>query len=110
MKNCPNCGAPIEPDSCRCKYCGTYYFDLTAFDMSKDTLYYVKFNTPMGIVTTLAKPELTTIETNVDTVDAVDIYGNVLQRFCANRTCDINVIFHACNSNGSLYTLNLGER
>ena len=105
MKNCPNCGAPIDPYVCKCQYCGTYYFDFTSFDMSKDALYYVKFNTPMGVVTTLAKPELTTIETNVNTVDAVDSSGNVLYRSFESKTCDIDVIFHAYNNKGTLYTL-----
>ena len=26
--NCPNCGAPIDPDRTRCAYCGTVYLDL----------------------------------------------------------------------------------
>ena len=28
--NCPNCGAPIDPDQTRCAYCGTTYVDVTA--------------------------------------------------------------------------------
>lgn len=23
--NCPNCGAPIDPQSEKCEYCGTYH-------------------------------------------------------------------------------------
>ena len=108
MKNCPNCGAPIDPYVCKCQYCGTYYFDFTSFDMSKNSLYYVKFNTPMGVVTTLAKPELTTIEVGVDSIDAVDFSGNIVKTVCMNRTCDINVVFHAYYDNGNLYTIDIG--
>ena len=31
--NCPNCGAPIE--GIKCKYCGTYFFNLTDIDFNK---------------------------------------------------------------------------
>lgn len=31
--NCPNCGAPIE--GIKCKYCGTYFFNLTDLDYDK---------------------------------------------------------------------------
>lgn len=27
MKNCPNCGAVIDPYRVKCEYCGTMYFD-----------------------------------------------------------------------------------
>lgn len=107
MHNCPNCGAPLEPYKCKCEYCGTWYFDFTAFDMSKDTPYYIKFNTSYGVVTTLAKPELQTIEVQEDCSYACDSAGHRFARFVTSRSCDLSVVFHsyANPEDGSLFTL-----
>lgn len=105
MTNCPNCGAPLEPYKCKCEYCGTWYFDFTAFDMSEDEPYFVKFKTPYGIITTLAKPELRTIEVGNNYEDVVNAYGDIIQRFAVNKTCDLNVVFHSVTNpeDGTLY-------
>lgn len=106
MRNCPNCGAPLEPYKCRCEYCGTWYFDLTAFDMSGNDPYYVKFRTPYGVITTLAKPELREIEMTEDYCDATNAAGNKLIRLARNRQADLNVVFHAVmDYDGRLLTL-----
>ena len=107
MKNCPNCGSPIEPYKCRCEYCGTWYFDFTAFDMSGDDPYYVKFRTPYGVITTLAKPELQTVDVSEDTVDITGKYGSVLTSFTRSVNCDLGVVFHSCRDpeTGELFRL-----
>lgn len=105
MRNCPNCGAPLEPYKCRCEYCGTWYFDLTVFDMSGNDPYYVKFRTPYGVITALAKPELREIEMTEDYCDA-DAAGNKLIRIVTNRQADLNLVFHVVpDHDGILLTL-----
>ena len=110
MRNCPNCGAVIDPYVCRCPYCGTYYFDFTAFDMTADVPYYVKFRTEYGDITTLAQPELKTIEVAQDTRDVADMAGHVVARYVVSKRCDLDVTFHALTSpDGSLFTLEVKD-
>ena len=42
-KNCPNCGAPIDPWKYKCEYCGTTIIDLGVLDLDKPC--YVAFKT-----------------------------------------------------------------
>ena len=106
MKNCPNCGSPIEPYKCKCEYCGTWYFDFTSFDVTENVPYYVKFKTPMGEITTLAKPELNMIEISHDSVytdpPTTSIY--------TNRNCDFQVTFQSQidKETNSLFVLKAG--
>lgn len=41
-KNCPNCGAPLEADICKCPYCGTSYFDISALSIGDREPFYLK--------------------------------------------------------------------
>ena len=112
MKNCPNCGAPLEPYKCKCDFCGTWYFDFTAFDMTSDTPYYVKFRTCNGVITTLARPELQTIETSSDTVEVTNSRGDIVKTFRTNICCDLGVIFHAVpmkDYKNAMYLLEIEE-
>ena len=33
MKNCPNCGAPVDLEAKKCAYCGTPYVDFQSLDV-----------------------------------------------------------------------------
>ena len=100
MKNCPNCGAPLDPYAVHCAYCNTYYFDLSAFDCSKKC--FVKFKTYINgqecYVTALARPSLEEAEVKYDTTDCCDYHGNTLQRFVTSKTCNLKANF-ACEMN-----------
>ena len=102
-RNCPNCGAPIDPYMVHCKYCDTYYFDMSAFDCSKKC--FVKFRLGNRIITALALPEPTDIEVCSEDVSVVDGYRT--RRFASSYTCDIKAVFHclANPENDSMFTV-----
>ena len=112
MTNCPNCGSPIDVHECMCKYCGTYYFDLTAFEMSSNKKYYIKFKQKMPngedvIITALARPNLENIESSYETVYADYIRGST--RINTGYSCDINVRF-SCIEDPKTKALYIEER
>lgn len=41
--NCPNCGAPIDPDKAKCDYCGTSYLDTTVLELGADNYVRLRF-------------------------------------------------------------------
>ena len=103
MVNCPNCGAPIDPYKFRCGFCGTYYFDLVAFDMSKDKPCYIKFKMPYSdaTVTCLARPEMEEIELSED--DYIDyMQGYRMIKYPNSRICDIKFTFHVKSKNQTI--------
>ena len=96
MINCPNCGSPIDVHECMCKYCETYYLDLTAFEMDSDKKYYIKFKQKMpsgenAIVTALARPYLESIESRYKAIDIVPFSSGTFNMPFHN--CDITVRF-----------------
>lgn len=98
MINCPNCGAPINPYTYCCEYCGTYIFDTTAWDVDDNKPCYVKFKINGKIITALARPRIETLEMSSDTSYISDKYDNKIMSYITNRNCDINVRFK-CREN-----------
>ena len=106
MKNCPNCSAPLEPYKCKCDYCGTYYYDLTAIDISGHKPTYVKFKTrditgKECVLTALAMPSLDYVEVNND-IEAVDV-GMEQHHILSRSSATISMNFELIESwNGKL--------
>ena len=95
MKNCPNCGAPLDPYKVKCEYCGTMYFDLaTWLQEGKPCFINYSFDSTHGegMLTTLAIPHLETIEINNEPIYAVTANGTKIFPYI-NKMCEINIKF-----------------
>jgi hypothetical protein len=79
--------------------------------MTSNTPCFVKFRTPFGIITTLAKPELKTIDTSVESTCVENGCGNVIHRIVTSVNCDIDVTFHTVMNpdNNSLCPIKFDE-
>lgn len=104
-RNCPNCGAPLDPYMVHCKYCDTYYFDLSAFDCSKTC--FVKFKQGNNVITALAQPCLQSVNIENEYTSITDRTGATCMRILARNTCTIGVDFEcvANPENKSLFTI-----
>lgn len=96
MTNCPNCNAPINPYQCKCEYCGTWYFDLAAFDFDDNKPCYIKMKSSNicgnnASITFKAIPRLTEINNSYDTVDFHD--GTIVKKFISGHHCTVGMEF-----------------
>lgn len=94
-RNCPNCGAPYDPELDTCPYCKTSYFDLTAIDLRSRDPFYLKLRMDNLVFTCKAVVSDAGVVVSSDEVDAVDTLGNKVCSFVTARRCDINVSFSA---------------
>ena len=53
--NCPNCGAPIDPQNNKCSYCKTSYFDLSYLDINNNEPFYLKIKKGKYMITQLVR-------------------------------------------------------
>lgn len=93
MRNCPNCGAPIDPYKNKCEYCGTYYYDFTNINFEHNKPCYIQFKIDDFILTTLAIPHMETINFSSDTIDVIDTNGCSISSYRANKECNIELSF-----------------
>ena len=79
--------------------------------MSEDVPYYVRFRSPYGVITTLAKPELRSVEISCDTVSMTSPFDHLYSRFTRSKQCDLEVVFHVQENpeDGTLYKLEVEE-
>lgn len=114
MKNCPNCGAPIDPYRVKCEYCGTMYFDwATWLQDGKPCFINYGFDSGYGkgTITTQAIPHLEQVEINYEPTYIRDPRGDVIHRLINNRCCDLHVVFTcvADQSNQNMFKITVEE-
>ncbi len=113
MKNCPNCGSPIDPYRVKCEYCGTMYFDWATWlqdgqpcfiNYGFDSVY------GKGTITTQAIPHLETVEINDEPMYITDSRGNIIHSLRSNRSCELHVNFTCITNteNQNLFTVTMG--
>lgn len=113
MKNCPNCGSPIDPYRVKCEYCGTMYFDWATW-LQDGKFCFINYSFDngygKGTITAQAIPHLETVEINDDPVYITDNRENII---CLknNRSCELHVNFTCVNDlkNKTLFTVTMEE-
>ena len=89
MKNCPNCGAPIDPYRVKCEYCGTMYFDWVTWLQDREPCfinYGFNYGDKKTSIITKAIPHLEAVKVNDD--------NTYISQTSAGRYCDLHVIFN----------------
>lgn len=71
-KNCPNCGAPIETETC--PYCGTMFLDFAVMDA--DQPFYMKVKKDGKIY--ILKVKMSSMEIRTEPNDIYDTFGSRL--------------------------------
>jgi hypothetical protein len=95
MKNCPNCGAVIDPYRVKCEYCGTMYFDWATWLQEGQPCfinYGFNYYGRKASIMTQAIPHLEVVEVDNNNTYAKDRYGRPIV-VCSNRSCDLHVVF-----------------
>ena len=77
-RNCPNCGAALDMDSCKCPYCGTLYYDLSVVPTGEMFLMKVKDGGRIITVKAYLRSISVEAEINAPLTVAIDIQGLLL--------------------------------
>lgn len=103
-RNCPNCGAPLQAEVCKCPYCGTSYFDFCAMNIEDGKPFYLKFSTEskgkLIEITALVKilPNFN-ISFETDWNYAMNNMDKIVSRVASRSICTFNMAFEAIPTN-----------
>lgn len=82
-RNCPNCGAPYDPNEPKCPYCGTIYYDMSAINFDDGEPIYLQIKTNDMVIMQKVIPQLGGIEI---THDALSFGSYKVTRSCCVNT------------------------
>ena len=97
LKNCVNCGAPIDKDSNKCNYCGSSYFDMSFLNLEAEQPFYLILKVKDMKIIQLVKPKMD-MSISVSQ-DMVNCYGGKhhkkLTQFLTNYSVTTSLQFEA---------------
>lgn len=103
-KNCPNCGAPINPDSIHCDYCGTTYLDFPTIDFDKRSPIYIRLKQNGYDIVSRVIPVDGNITYDNEYQDITDGRGNTITRIRSNQNLRFDIGFDAIMAeDGTMY-------
>ena len=98
IKQCPNCGAAIQGDTC--EYCGTQFFDFACVDTSKPFYLKIKHNGEIAYFKVwLTQTEISTRSNDL----CVDVICGCPRYIAAPPDVDIQMLFKVISDEGRLY-------
>ena len=100
MKNCPNCGGPLEIGRYNCSYCGTLYLDLSMIDFDNQQPFFLTIKKNGYLLTQKVIPQAATFESTSDTVYATGgLHNTRLACFTTAISNETNIQFIAVPMN-----------
>ena len=106
--HCPCCGAPITGNECQ--YCGCVIYDFADIDLTGKPSY-IRIKTDFGIFTgKVLSTNKSQIELYEDSLDCVDMAGNVVSEIVKQKTCRITLSLDCIADSGTLFTVVPAER
>lgn len=94
MTNCPNCSGLLKPDSCRCEFCGTYFFDFCGIDFEEYKPFYMHIKTQHGIATMKVLPGISTFEETSEPTYITDTKHNTIVAMYSKRSASLHIDFN----------------
>lgn len=103
MKNCLNCGAPLNPEHIKCEYCGTIYYDMTAINFDQQEPFFLAIKVNGLIITQLVRPSLADINFTHNTVSVTGRHNNTLFTFTDSIQVTTDITFEAIPQKDNQY-------
>lgn len=116
--NCPNCGAPYDPELTKCPYCGTSYFDLSFIDFDAVEPFYIKIRREImvegqkrhSILTINVLPEIMGAEITQDYTYAIGPYDTIVASCIQHSDISLNLGFRGVpNQKGEIVKFEIRE-
>lgn len=110
MTNCPNCSGLLKPDSCKCEFCGSYFFDFCGINFEEHKPFFMHIKTQQGVATMKVLPGISTFEETSEPTYITDTRHNTIVAMYYKCSASLHVDFDCVpmDNNGTLVKFDTG--